>query len=178
VEAVTQAARVIRAFRQYGASEADLLSVARRVDEYVTPFWDWEFYATAVLIEITDAHTVTVVSAGHPAPLHVSAAGIVELPVHACVPLGLGPAEQGTTHSWSADDRLLLYTDGLVEARDRTGTFLPRSEIDVALRLSDPDECLEHLLHSVYTHAGQFTDDLALLLMTHAPSSNGGPPVG
>ena len=136
VDAVTQAARVIRAFRQYGSSEPTLLGAARRIDRYVLPFWDLEYYATAVLIEICDDHTFTVVSAGHPPPLLVSRTGVCELAVRACLPLGLGPADASTKHSWQPADRLLLYTDGLIEARDDSGVFLPRAAIDGALRVN------------------------------------------
>jgi phosphoserine phosphatase RsbU/P len=167
VDAAAQAARVIRAFRQYAASERDLLTVARRVDEYVTPFWQWEHYATAVLLEVTDADHLTVVSAGHPAPLHESAGGVSDLAVHPCVPLGLGPATHATVHAWGGSDRLLLYTDGLVEARDKAGDYLPRTVIDAALGAPDAETCLDMLLDGVYAHAGQFDDDLALLLLTH-----------
>ena len=173
IDAVTQAARVIRAFRQYGASEPDLLSVARRVDEYVTPFWSWEYYATAVFVEIVDAHTITVVSAGHPPPLLSTATGVSELPVVACVPLGLGPADHATQHAWHPTERLLLYTDGLIEARDSAGEFLPRAAIDAALHEPDADDCLDALLSSVSRHAGRFNDDLALLLITNTPVQDG-----
>ena len=168
VDAVTQAARVIRAFRQYGGSEANLLSVARRVDEYVTPFWQWELFATAVFIEIDRPGVLTVVCAGHPAPLLASNRGVDELDVRTCLPLGLGPAEHVTVHAWQPSDRLLLYTDGLVEARDRAGRFLPRRTIDGALGAPDASACLDLLLHEVISHAGHLNDDLALLLMTHA----------
>jgi serine phosphatase RsbU (regulator of sigma subunit) len=171
IGAVTQAARVIRAFRQYGASEPDLLAVARRVHDYVSPFWDSERYATAVFVEITDAYSVTIVSAGHPAPLLMCATGVRELPVHACLPLGIGPADRVTMHGWNTSDRLLLYTDGLVEARNTAGAFLPRDSIEAALRETDPDACLDQLLHRVRAHAGQFNDDLALLMLTNASSA-------
>jgi phosphoserine phosphatase RsbU/P len=171
IDAVTQAARVIRAFRQYGASEPDLLGVARRVDEYVTPFWTWEYYATATLIEITDAATVTVVSAGHPPPLQVSSGTVNDLPIATSLPLGLGPAEYATSHTWQPGDRILLYTDGLVEARNRAGEFLPRTLIDAALTLTAPEATLDALLAAVKRHAGTFNDDLALLLITNAQPS-------
>ena len=173
VDAVTQAARVIRAFRQYGASEPDLLGAARRIDEYVLPFWNWDYYATAVLIEIRDAHTLTVVSAGHPPPLHVTRTGVRELPVQPCLPLGLGPADSSTEHTWQPADRLLLYTDGLIEARDEGGAFLPRAAIDRALQENAlVDSALDALLDIVHQHAGRFGDDLALLLMANTTAAH------
>lgn len=167
VEAVAQAARVIRAFRQYGASEPDLLSVARRINDYVRPFWDPEFYATAVLVEIRDERTLTIVSAGHPPPLHQSGAAVSELPVYASVPLGVGPAEQMTEHPWHEGDRLLLYTDGLIEARDDAGAFLPQAQIHRALTTGDLDTSLDAVLDTVHAHAGGFYDDLALVLIAN-----------
>jgi hypothetical protein len=170
VDAVTQAARVIRAFRQYGASEDDLVSVARRVDEYVEPFWGGEYYATAVFVELHDStpDLLTVVSAGHPPPLHRSASGVTELPVQPCLPLGVGPADAHTEHLWATGDRLLLYTDGLIEARDAAGAFLPRTVIDAALSrggTGDVDTGLDALLEAVERHATRFSDDLALMLL-------------
>ncbi len=173
VGAVTEAARVIRAFRQYGASEDELVAVARRVHDYVTRFWDPERFATALFVEFTSAGSVAIVSAGHPAPLLVCARGVGELPVHHCLPLGVGPADRVTVHSWNASDRLLLYTDGLIEARSTTGRFLPRASIETALREGDADACLDQLLHRVRTHAGQFDDDLALVLLTNAMDAAG-----
>ncbi|WP_343993158.1 PP2C family protein-serine/threonine phosphatase [Terrabacter terrae] len=173
VGAVTEAARVIRAFRQYGASEEDLVSVARRVHEYVTPFWDVERYATAVFVEINGPDRVAVVAAGHPAPLRASADGVHELAVHHCLPLGIGPADHVTMHRWNPSDRLLLYTDGLTEARNTAGEFLPTARIEAALREGSPDACLDELLHRVQVHAGRFTDDLALVLLTNAASAAG-----
>lgn len=179
VDAVTQSARVIRAFRQYGASEFDLLSVARRIDAYVQPFWNWEFYATAVLVEIIDtARDVTVVSCGHPAPLHVSAAGAVtDLAVVPGVPLGLGPADEATRHPFGSSDRLLLFTDGLIEARDRQGVFLPRPSIEAALHQPTLEASLDALEATVNTHAGRFADDLALLLMVRDATGTAPPAV-
>ena len=182
VDAVAQAARVIRAFRQYGASEHDLVSVARRVDEYVEHFWNGEYYATAVFLELHDASPdlLTLVSAGHPPPLHCTRTGVTELPVHPCLPLGLGPADEQTHHLWAPGDRLLLYTDGLVEARDEVGDFLPRAAIDKAVARGGPGELdrgLDALLEAVEQHATRFSDDLALLLLerTAVPAQVTGP---
>jgi serine phosphatase RsbU (regulator of sigma subunit) len=144
--------------------------VARRVDEYVEPFWNGEYYATAIFLEVHDHEpdVLNLVSAGHPAPLHRGASGVSELPVVPCLPLGLGAADAQTRHLWAPGERLLLYTDGLVEARDADGAFLPRATIDAALSQGEPgdvDTALDSLLEAVEQHAAGFSDDLALMLL-------------
>jgi Stage II sporulation protein E (SpoIIE) len=65
---------------------------------------------------------------GHPAPLLVSRgqAGLAE-PVEAALPLGRDhlPRRDQKGHSvpFGADDSMLFYTDGISEARDRSGVF-------------------------------------------------------
>jgi hypothetical protein len=172
IDAVAQAARVIRAFRQYGAAAPDLLSVARRIHEYVLPFWQAEVYATAVLVEVNDTTELTVVSCGHPPPYFISGDTVTDVPTRACLPLGIGAADEATTHHWSSGDELLLYTDGLIEARSRSGQFLPRQLIDAALAAPDMEQSLDQLLAAVEQHAGRFSDDLALLLMRRDPQTD------
>ena len=69
--AVEQAARVIRAFRQAAAIQADLDEVANDMNDYLIPFFDDEEFVTAILIDLTDADRPLLVSAGHPPPLLV-----------------------------------------------------------------------------------------------------------
>ena len=71
------------------------------------------------------------------------------------------------TVSWGAGDRLLLYTDGLSEARDEQGRFLPLLELAPTLTASQPDVALDGVLEIVRRHikGGQLGDDLAIVLL-------------
>ncbi|KQX67201.1 hypothetical protein ASD06_03245 [Angustibacter sp. Root456] len=168
VGAIEQAARVIRAFRQAAAASTDLETIAADMSTYLVPFLDEEEFATAVLVQLRDAGTLTVVSCGHPPPLLVDRAGqgrLVEAP--AGFPLGLGDDYVALDLPWSPGDRLLLYTDGLSEARDVEGEFLPVAPMARQLVGGEVDEALERLLSTVREQARSknATDDLALLLI-------------
>lgn len=83
-------------------------------------------------------------------------------------PLGLGPVPSAVTSAWPQGARLLIYTDGLVETRDRRGAFFPLPEHARALSQGTLDEALEHLLQRLPDHAGaRIADDLALVLVEH-----------
>jgi serine phosphatase RsbU (regulator of sigma subunit) len=77
--------------------------------------------------------------------------------------------------SWGPGDRLLLYTDGLIEARDRRGRFLPIEDIAGCLDTPGIDESLQRLLEVVTGHAagGRLADDLALVLLENVARDPG-----
>ena len=63
---------------------------------------------------------------------------------------------------------MLIYTDGLIEARDRRGAFFPLADYALALREGSLDEALERLLKRLDDFAEhQMSDDLALVLVEH-----------
>jgi Stage II sporulation protein E (SpoIIE)/PTS HPr component phosphorylation site len=63
-------------------------------------------------------------------------------------------------------DRLLFYTDGLVEARDRAGRFLELgSKVAEALAEPDLDAAFRRLVRLLRQHAGRkLADDVLLVL--------------
>ena len=176
VGAVEQAARVIRAFRQSAAGGGDLATAASQMSAYLEPFLDDEEFVTASLVQIAGPDCMTLVSCGHPQPLLITRRGearLVDLP--AGLPLGLGSHYESVTVPWSPGDRLLLYTDGLSEARDARGEFLPVLPLAPLLRRADVDDALDGVLRQVREHVpgGRFTDDLAVLLLENADGQDG-----
>ncbi|HET7357847.1 MAG TPA: PP2C family protein-serine/threonine phosphatase [Nocardioidaceae bacterium] len=168
IAGVEQAARVIRAFRQSAATEPALPDVAREMSAYLRGFFDDEEFVTAVLVEESTASTLTLVSCGHPPPLLVrcdGSASFVELP--AGLPLGLGEAYEAGTASLRPGDRVLLYTDGVSEARDRQGVFLPVLDLAPLVAAGTVHGALDEVLDAVRRHVtdGRLTDDLAVLLL-------------
>jgi len=170
VAAVEHAARVIRAFRQAAALRPTLTQVAEEMSAYLSAFFDDEDFATALLVDASDPARLVVVSCGHPEPVLVAADGTAaHVETVPCLPLGLGMDYEALTLPWSAGERLLMYTDGLSEARDRAGEFLPLLPLAPLLREGNGDEALDRLLDAVREHIprGQLNDDLAVLLIEH-----------
>ncbi|WP_243057484.1 PP2C family protein-serine/threonine phosphatase [Nocardioides sp. SR21] len=164
---VEQAARVIRAFRQAAARQSTLADVAMDMDDYLVPFFDDEEFVTALLVETIGADRLAVVSCGHPPALllrHRDGLTSVEVP-HG-LPLGTGlPATFAAAEMpWAPGDRLLLYTDGLSEARDQRGEFLDLAELAIPLA---GQHALDGILDAVRHHVrgGVLGDDLALVLL-------------
>ena len=76
-------------------------------------------FATCVALRLDPSGRCAIASAGHPAPFLNAA----ELNLPGALPLGLMPAAsyEETTLQLSQGDRLALYTDGMLEARNQSG---------------------------------------------------------
>jgi phosphoserine phosphatase RsbU/P len=81
-------------------------------------------------------------------------------------PLGLHPCPIRQDIVLKHGDRLLFYTDGLVEARDRAGRFLGLDERVIAA-LDEPslDACVQRLGRLLIQHSGHALDDDVLLVV-------------
>jgi sigma-B regulation protein RsbU (phosphoserine phosphatase) len=172
LEGVEQAARVIRAFRQAAAVRAGLDEVAEDMNAYLTPFLGAEEFVTALLVDVSDADTLVLTSCGHPPAILLRSTGearFLELPPG--LPLGVGGGFSRTSVPWQPGDRLLLYTDGLSEARDGQGDFLPLLELAPLLAAGSLDDALDRLLERVREHVpgGALGDDLAVVLLERTP---------
>jgi sigma-B regulation protein RsbU (phosphoserine phosphatase) len=176
IAAVEQAARVIRAFRQAAATKAELVGVVTDMDTYLTPFFTDEEFVTAVLVDISDEEP-TVTSCGHPPALLISADGSASfVEVFPGLPLGIGHTSRPTALGWGPGDRLLLYTDGVSEARDAAGTFYPLLENADKLRAGSLDEALDALLDDLQRHVarGRLGDDLAVVMLENIAGASTG----
>jgi serine phosphatase RsbU (regulator of sigma subunit) len=172
ITGVEQAARVIRAFRQSAARCPTLTEVAREMDDYLAGFFTDEEFVTALLVDVTWPGELRVVAAGHPSPhlLGPDDGAWVELP-HG-LPLGLGLGGNGyveTTVRWQPGDRLLMFTDGLSEARNRSGEFFPVPSLGERLRSGPVELAIGEVAAAVATYVpgGRLEDDLAVVLIEH-----------
>jgi phosphoserine phosphatase RsbU/P len=145
-----------------------LPEVARVVDRSVTRAAGDEDFVTAVFAELDPGGWLQLVACGHPPPLLLAADGDLRAltPRAYATPLGLHPVIQPSTFSVSPGDRLLFYTDGLLEARDRAGRYFRLEDCLDTLRHPDLQTAVDGLLERLLAHAGRrLSDDVALLLL-------------
>jgi serine phosphatase RsbU (regulator of sigma subunit) len=167
LEAVHLSATVMAAFRWAAVTEPSLENVAADLDTVVKAVAGDEDFVTAVLAEF-HPDRVSLVNCGHPAPLLVEGhqARLVDTGEPA-LPLGLGTEPHSVDISWPRGARLLMYTDGLAESRNRHGEFFPLLDAAEPLDQGPLDDALDRLLAVAHTHAAQWNDDVAIVLAEH-----------
>lgn len=109
------------------------------------------------------AHEIRFVNAGHPHVFRLSANGeAVRLPA-ASPPLGFtdDPVEEYVMN-WRPDDRLVLFTDGLVDARNRSGERLGEAAILEVLSAVEPCDSPEQILSMLKTRLAAQVSGLPL----------------
>ncbi|MEE1787637.1 PP2C family protein-serine/threonine phosphatase [Streptomyces sp. SP17BM10] len=135
-----------------------------------------EAFITAVLLDIPDDGTeVRLIDCGHPPPLLLRADGITPLAAdHPAPPLGLGELAPGEyrveVFPFRPGDRLLIYTDGVIEARDARKRFYPLTERVTAWQSDRPSVLLHRLRRDLLAHVGgHLDDDAAMVVVERLP---------
>ncbi|MDQ4132550.1 MAG: serine/threonine-protein phosphatase [Actinomycetota bacterium] len=167
LDAVQLAAAVLAAFRESAMAEGSLIDVAAAVDRAVTTTITPEDFVTAVFVDFGRQGQVEVLNCGHHPPLHITPAAVGLLGAEVTYPpLGLSPTFTSYTYRLARGDRLLLYTDGLVEARSSDGAFFPlEQEAAALLTRRSLETAVAALVACVLDHAGgHLDDDLAVVL--------------
>ena len=192
LDAVEVAADVLGVFREVAHEAYPLGEMARRLDASLRRQAADDEFVTAVLAEIDpDTSRLTIYNCGHPPPLLLPAGfgepgasrrmEALEVPQPA-PPLGLlGLGDSATascTVPFTPGDRLLLYTDGVTEARDAERRFFPLTERLAGHALAAPGDSaaglLDWLRADLHRHVGApLTDDAALLMIGMADGHHG-----
>ncbi|TXS55837.1 PP2C family protein-serine/threonine phosphatase [Streptomyces sp. t39] len=186
MEAVSAVAVLLGSFREAAEQESTLEAVAQRLERALKregvrrPGLDaFEGFTTAVIGEIPtvreggpdgDGQSVRLVNRGHPDPLLLHADGALAslTPTEPALPLGMGDLgggpDRADEYALPAGSTLLLYTDGLSEARDAHGVFYDPRERLRGRVFPGPEELLDALVDDVRRYSGGGpSDDMALM---------------
>jgi phosphoserine phosphatase RsbU/P len=129
-----------------------------------------------VFAELDPRGWVQLVVCGHPPPLRLTGDGELGplAPAVFATPLGLHPDLHLSAFSVRTGDRLLFFTDGLLEARDRAGRFFRLDDHLEALCLPSLQAAVDDVLDRLRQHTRYHVDDgIAVLLveLTLTPDS-------
>ena len=175
---------VLNAWRDLACTEPSLAGIAVRLHALIARSGHPERFVTALLVnfpvESADGSAppagsrAELVCCGHPPPLLVRDNSATFIEPYAAPPLGLLDLAEGWCRASMVPvgdgDQLLLYTDGVSEARDADGRFFPLAQVTAdTVRGTCPDRAplLDVLVARLDEHVGdRRCDDILLLLVT------------
>ncbi|GAA0658513.1 PP2C family protein-serine/threonine phosphatase [Streptomyces thermocarboxydovorans] len=183
-QSVTLVNTVLSSFHAAARHLPDLSDVVRSVEQQVKELRDYradltdEDFVTAVFAEVIPEHSVLrMANRGHPAPLLVHEGRVTALePESPSLPLGLGDLDGSEVpvgqYKWPAGATLVMFTDGIIEARDRSGVFFDPVPSLTGPLPPDPGAVLDAMLTALFRHTGELEDDAAALAITLLPGSD------
>ncbi|RBY95015.1 serine/threonine-protein phosphatase [Blastococcus sp. TBT05-19] len=168
------ASAAVGAYRHARRNAWDLPDVAATMDSVIAGQFSDSRFATAAIARLhLDTGQLRWVNAGHPAPLIVRNGALLDPgPCKPHPPLGLQIRKPDVCETQlHPGDRVVLYTDGIVEARSPEGEFFGEERladfIDRAAADGDPaPETLRRLMRRVLDHqADHLQDDASIVLL-------------
>jgi PAS domain S-box-containing protein len=156
----------VRAFSGIDSGPAFIL---RKANEFLLRHESGEPHVTACLclIDPGTGH-VSIASAGHPAPVHLTARSCQVMDLAFGTPLGSFPHDYGASHVvLTLDDYLVLYTDGVTEAR-RNGELFGEgrlTEVIEGLRGSSAEDMAQGIAAAAREFGGELRDDLQVVVV-------------
>ena len=171
------AALVMSAFRALlrtlAGSELTPAQIAEKINRMLPDFSGRDDFVTSFygLFE-PGAGQLTYVNCGHNPPVHLHRTGEADMLKRSGPALGMFTGSRFETHqlTLSHGDLLLLYTDGLVEARNPAGEFFETGRLEALLRQNATLPAAD-LIQAIVQEARQyigyevFLDDVALVVV-------------
>jgi phosphoserine phosphatase RsbU/P len=180
IDASAMTSLTISAYRNARRCGLDLVDTYRSIDKWLSAKYPHGF-ATATLTELdTGRGLLRRISAGHPGELLLRDGKLIRtLPAPTAMPLGLGHLgarmPKVEEEALQPGDQLLLYTDGVTEARTANGEFFGSDRLvdfvtrTLADRVSAP-ETLRRLVHAILEHQhDNLQDDATAVLVEWKP---------
>jgi serine phosphatase RsbU (regulator of sigma subunit) len=163
----------VAAYRNARRHGLDLEATFAFVDEAVHTQFGNERFVTAIFAEL-DSHTGAFrwMIGGHPPPLLIRGGKVVKtLDGNVGLPLGLGMPAPSAEEMLEPGDQVVLFTDGVIEARSSDGEFFGIDRLvhfisRASASGNPPAETMRQLQLAVLDHqAGDLQDDATILLV-------------
>jgi phosphoserine phosphatase RsbU/P len=178
LEAVEKASVITFAFREAAHTCETLEEVVIAIETSFRRQARAGDFATALLLEINE-DKVLIANCGHPDPGLIGERSFSWVaPDRRSRPIGLGSSPSRQRLLLAQGQRLLVYTDGIIEARDAGGTFFDLETCaNTAFRSLSLDDALDHLFDSLRDHTGGplHDDVIALAVAAHPGPSDADP---
>jgi hypothetical protein len=163
----------IGAYRNSRRHDLDLPTTVAALHTALNAQFAYGQFVTAVLAELDLASgRLAWHCAGHPAPLLLRHGRVVKtLQTGRGLPLGLGGSPAIAEERLEPGDRLLLFTDGVPDARSSDGEFFGLDRLADVVSREDAaghpaPETMRRLMHAVLAHqAGDLRDDATTMLV-------------
>ena len=163
----------VGAYRHARRSGASVTDMHAAIDQALTSHYDDESFATGIVGRLAfRSGRLEWSCAGHPPPLLLRGRKVVaELTNDPVLPFGLGGRPTLSTADLEPDDTLLLYTDGVTEARATDGALFGLDRLTDLLEQEaasgrPPEEILRRLVRALREHQPEgLRDDATLLLV-------------
>ncbi|MEU4953945.1 PP2C family protein-serine/threonine phosphatase [Streptomyces lavendulae] len=173
LDAATMATVAIGAYRHARRISIELSEIYLFMDRAVAEQFDPDHFVTAQMMRLdTDTGRLQWVNAGHPAPMLIRAHRVVgRLDSPTTLPVGFGGAQpQVSTVALEPGDRVLCFTDGLVEEHESgQEQFGEEQLIDWVNQLELADHGVRavarELSHTLKRARGETTSDDATLVL-------------
>ncbi|MFJ5837844.1 PP2C family protein-serine/threonine phosphatase [Streptomyces shenzhenensis] len=149
--------------RDAAAAQPDTANASLALEEFVT----------AVVLEVPEKGDglAFMINFGHPPPLLIDHGQVTVLDPRSCAPpLGLGDLDSAHPHVETVDfppgATLLLYTDGVIEARNRAGDFYPLANRLPGWARLEPEALLSAIHSDLRRYVGRgLSDDVTMVAL-------------
>jgi len=154
------ASTAVGAYRHARRSGYDVVETAGRIDTAIRSLFPWGSFVTGQLFQLDVASGwLTWTNAGHPLPLLLRDGRAAPMPRAPDRPWGLGPSPWTTGQiCLQPADRLMVITDGVLEARPAHGDAFGLDRlVDLLTREANPGspaEVLRRVLDATMDHRG------------------------
>lgn len=168
VPAALIASMVKMAATSQRANAADPAALLRGMNSALCGNTQGQYVTAAYVYLDAQSKALRYSAAGHPAMLLLRGGSVTEVAENGMLLAAVDEAAyQSKSLPLQPGDRLLLYTDGIVEARNDAGQLFGDQSLSTALkdtRLLTPAEAVDHLLTTVQRWAKSQDDDLTVLI--------------